>query len=99
MVAAMRRHIRLRMSISSPVSPGSNRSVSEKPLRRRLTSIRVVPSRLTRAETPMNDTEKPAKSTTPAKTYEGFTDEERGAMKERANRNRAEGASDVLVGC
>ena len=32
----------------------------------------------------MKDTQKPAKSTTAkSKTYEGFTDEERAAMKER----------------
>ena len=54
----------------------------------------------------MNDTKKSAKSTTPTKTYEGFTDEERGAMKERAqelkaearaNKDKAEGESDVLA--
>jgi uncharacterized protein YdhG (YjbR/CyaY superfamily) len=32
----------------------------------------------------MSDTTKPAKSTKATKTFEGFTDEERGAMKERA---------------
>ena len=37
----------------------------------------------------MNDTKKSAKSTTPTKTYEGFTDEERGAMKERARELKA----------
>jgi uncharacterized protein YdhG (YjbR/CyaY superfamily) len=37
----------------------------------------------------MNDTKKSAKSTTPTKTYEGFTDEERGAMKERAQELKA----------
>ena len=37
----------------------------------------------------MNDTKKSAKSTTPAKTYEGFTDDERGAMKERARELKA----------
>jgi uncharacterized protein YdhG (YjbR/CyaY superfamily) len=37
----------------------------------------------------MNDTKKSAKSTTPAKTYGGFTDEERGAMKERARELKA----------
>jgi uncharacterized protein YdhG (YjbR/CyaY superfamily) len=37
----------------------------------------------------MNDTKKSAKNTTPAKTYEGFTDEERGAMKERARELKA----------
>jgi len=37
----------------------------------------------------MNDTKKSAKGTTPAKTYEGFTDEERGAMKERARELKA----------
>ena len=37
----------------------------------------------------MNDTKKSAKGTTPAKTYEGFTDEERGAMKERAQELKA----------
>ena len=37
----------------------------------------------------MNDTRKPAKSTTDDKTYGGFTDEERGAMKERAKELKA----------
>lgn len=38
----------------------------------------------------MKDTQKPAKSTTAAdKTFEGFTDEERGAMKERAQELKA----------
>jgi uncharacterized protein YdhG (YjbR/CyaY superfamily) len=55
----------------------------------------------------MKDTQKSAKSTTATgKTFEGFTDEERVAMKERAkevkaearaNRNKAEGESDVLA--
>ena len=40
----------------------------------------------------MKDTRKSAKSTTATgKTYEGFTDEERGAMKERAKELKAEG--------
>jgi uncharacterized protein YdhG (YjbR/CyaY superfamily) len=38
----------------------------------------------------MNDAQKPAKSTT-ARTYEGFTDEERAAMKERAQELKASG--------
>jgi len=39
----------------------------------------------------MKDTRKSAKSTTATgKTYEGFTDEERGAMKERAKELKAE---------
>jgi uncharacterized protein YdhG (YjbR/CyaY superfamily) len=42
----------------------------------------------------MNDTKKSAKNTTPAKTYEGFTDEERGAMKERARELKAAGEAD-----
>ena len=38
----------------------------------------------------MKDTQKPAKSTTAAgKKFEGFTDEERGAMKERAKELKA----------
>jgi uncharacterized protein YdhG (YjbR/CyaY superfamily) len=37
----------------------------------------------------MNDAKKSAKSSTPAKTYEGFTGEERGAMKERAQELKA----------
>ena len=51
----------------------------------------------------MNDSEKPAKS---GKTYDGFTDEERAAMKERAQelkaaarrgpRAKADGESEVL---
>src|SRR5215467_4681529 len=40
----------------------------------------------------MSDTQKPAKRTTVrGKTSPGFTDEERGAMKERARELRAEG--------
>ena len=40
----------------------------------------------------MNDTPKSARSTTATgKTFEGFTDEERGAMKERAKELKAEG--------
>jgi uncharacterized protein YdhG (YjbR/CyaY superfamily) len=57
----------------------------------------------------MKDTEKPAKRTSArAKTYEGFTDEERGAMKERAEEmkvaarrgpraDEADGESEVLA--
>ena len=55
----------------------------------------------------MKDTRKSAKSTTATgKTYEGFTDEERGAMKERAKEEKAaarrgadeaEGERDVLA--
>ncbi len=57
----------------------------------------------------MNDTKKADKSTTATdKTYEGFTDEERGAMKERARELKgtarrgqrapeADGESDVLA--
>ena len=38
----------------------------------------------------MKDAQKPGKSTTAkAKTYEGFTDEERGAMKDRAQEMKA----------
>src|SRR5215216_7982645 len=37
----------------------------------------------------MKDTKKSAKNTTAAKTYEGFTDEERAAMKERAQELKA----------
>ena len=54
----------------------------------------------------MTDSRKSAKSTTETgKTFEGFTDEERAAMKERAkelkaeeraNKNRAAGESDLL---
>jgi len=40
----------------------------------------------------VNDTRKPAKSTTAKnKTYEGFTEEERGAMKQRAQELKAAG--------
>src|SRR4030042_2263934 len=56
---------------------------------------------------PKNDTQKSAKSTTANnKKFEGFTDEERAAMKERAqelkaearaNKNKADGDSDVLA--
>jgi uncharacterized protein YdhG (YjbR/CyaY superfamily) len=43
----------------------------------------------------MNDTKKSAKSATAAtKTYEGFTDEERGAMKDRAQELKAASRSD-----
>jgi uncharacterized protein YdhG (YjbR/CyaY superfamily) len=57
----------------------------------------------------MNDTRKSAKSTTATgKTFEGFTDEERGAMKERAQElkaaarrgpraDKADGERDVLA--
>jgi uncharacterized protein YdhG (YjbR/CyaY superfamily) len=56
----------------------------------------------------MKDTQKPAKSTTASgKTYEGFTDEERGAMKDRAQElkaaarrpraAKADGESEVLA--
>jgi uncharacterized protein YdhG (YjbR/CyaY superfamily) len=56
----------------------------------------------------MKDTQKSAKGTTKTdKTYEGFTDEERGAMKDRAkelktaarrgSRARADGESEVLA--
>jgi uncharacterized protein YdhG (YjbR/CyaY superfamily) len=49
----------------------------------------------------MNDTKKSAKSTAPNdKTFEGFTDEERGAMKERARElksaaRRGQGATEA----
>ncbi len=56
---------------------------------------------------PKKDTQKSAKSTTATgKTFKGFTDEERAAMKTRAqelkaearaNKDRAEGESDVLA--
>ena len=53
---------------------------------------------------PKEDTHKPAKSTTATnKKSEGFTDEERAAMKERAqelkraNKDKADGESDVLA--
>ena len=56
----------------------------------------------------MKDTEKSAKSTTATKTFEGFTDEERAAMKERAQElkatarrgsraGKADAESDVLA--
>jgi len=57
----------------------------------------------------MTDTKKPARSTTASgKTYEGFTDEERGAMKDRAQELKtatrrgsrapeADGETDVLA--
>lgn len=57
----------------------------------------------------MNDSPKPAKSTTAKnKTYEGFTEEERDAMKQRANElkaagrrgsraDKADGESEVLA--
>ena len=58
----------------------------------------------------MKDTQKSAKSTTAVDKTEGFTDEERAAMKERAqelktearrgpraNKNKADGESDVLA--
>jgi uncharacterized protein YdhG (YjbR/CyaY superfamily) len=47
----------------------------------------------------MNDTPKPARKTTAKKkTYEGFTDEERGAMKERARELKAaDGENDLLA--
>jgi uncharacterized protein YdhG (YjbR/CyaY superfamily) len=50
----------------------------------------------------MTPSKKSAKSTTAAKTYEGFTEEERGAMKERAKELKAaavqaDAESDVLA--
>jgi uncharacterized protein YdhG (YjbR/CyaY superfamily) len=50
----------------------------------------------------MQDTRKSAKSTTDDKTYGGFTDEERGAMKERAKElkaaaRKADAENDVLA--
>jgi uncharacterized protein YdhG (YjbR/CyaY superfamily) len=56
----------------------------------------------------MKDTKKSAKNTTTAKTFEGFTDVERGAMKERAQElkaaarrgpraAKADGESEVLA--
>jgi hypothetical protein len=43
-------------------------------------------------------TQESAKSTAAVnKKSKGFTDEERAAMKERANKNKAEGESDVLA--
>jgi uncharacterized protein YdhG (YjbR/CyaY superfamily) len=43
----------------------------------------------------MPDPKKPAKTTTATgKTYDGFTDEERGAMKERAKELKAEARAD-----
>jgi uncharacterized protein YdhG (YjbR/CyaY superfamily) len=50
----------------------------------------------------MNDTNKSAKSAKATKTYEGFTDEERGAMKERAkelkaDKKNADAEADVLA--
>jgi uncharacterized protein YdhG (YjbR/CyaY superfamily) len=47
--------------------------------------MRIVLSRLLAREPAMNDTKKPAKSTAASKSYEGFTAEERAAMKERAD--------------
>jgi uncharacterized protein YdhG (YjbR/CyaY superfamily) len=59
------------------------------------------------SQTAKKDTQKSAKSTTASsKTSKGFTDEERAAMKERAkelkaearaDKNKAEGESDVLA--
>src|ERR1022692_4995405 len=50
----------------------------------------VVPIRTRREETAMKDTQKSARSTTATdKKFEGFTDEERGAMKERAQELKA----------
>jgi uncharacterized protein YdhG (YjbR/CyaY superfamily) len=48
----------------------------------------------------MADTRKSAKSSATGKTYEGFTDEERGAMKERAKElkaGKADGESALLA--
>ena len=50
----------------------------------------------------MKDTKKSAKSTTAKKRYEGFTDEERAAMKDRvkemkAAADKADGESEVLA--
>src|SRR5215469_3754222 len=66
-------------------------------------------SRLVARKPLMNDTQKSAKNTTAKnKTYEGFTDEERSAMKERARElkaparrasrgGKADGESEVLA--
>src|SRR5215207_4809160 len=58
---------------------------------RRLPSIRVIPIRSRRGRKPaMNDPQQSAKSTTATdKTFTGLTDEERGAMKERAQELKA----------
>jgi len=70
--------------------PGRNRSVSKKPPPGRLPSMRVAPIK-TRGEEPgMSDTQKTARSTTTSdKKFDGFTDEEGGAMKERAKELKA----------
>jgi uncharacterized protein YdhG (YjbR/CyaY superfamily) len=53
--------------------------------------MRIVPPEL-RGQDAMNDTGKPAKGRAAAeKTYDGFTDDERGAMKERARELKAAG--------
>jgi uncharacterized protein YdhG (YjbR/CyaY superfamily) len=49
-----------------------------------------VPVDTSSEETPMSDAQKPAKSTTAArKRYDGFSAEERAAMKDRVNEQRA----------
>jgi uncharacterized protein YdhG (YjbR/CyaY superfamily) len=69
--------------------------------------MRVVDIKIRGGGTCMPDTEKSAKSTTAkGKSYDGFTDEERGAMKERAKelkaearakKGKADGERDVLA--
>jgi hypothetical protein len=57
---------------------------------RRLPSMRVVPIKTRREETSMKDTEKSARSTAATdKKFQGFTEEERGAMKDRARELKA----------
>ena len=53
--------------------------------------MRVVSNRFAWEEAGMKDTQKPGKGTaTTDKKFEGFTDEERAAMKERAQELKAE---------
>ena len=65
-------------------------------------NMRVVPSDSQARKPAVNDTKKSARGATAGDKYEGFTDEERAAMKERiqeekALKNRAEGEKAVLA--
>ena len=89
---------------SGPMSGAAPRSASSAEHHRVTTQSR---PRQAREEPAMKDTTKSAKSTTATgKTSEGFTDEERAAMKERAqelkagaraNKDKADGESAVLA--
>src|SRR5215471_9443683 len=87
----------------------SDRSAFEKPLQRHAPSMRVVPVDTRREETPVTEKQKSAKSAAATeKRYEGFTAEERAAMRDRVREQKtagrrgsraqeADGESEVLA--